>query len=97
MGWQPAASMSFQMSRAFSQAPPSAAARMADVKACTLGARRDPAGASRMRSYMASARAVSPLRVHTSSSVVHMRLSGSQPAATAWSHTCTHTEGLIPG
>ena len=89
VGWHLAATMSSQMDSAFSHAPLSAAARMADTKACTEGDRRDPAGASRMRLYMPSARFVSPLRVQTSSSVVHMRLSGSQPAATASSHTCT--------
>ncbi len=79
--------MSAQTSSARAQQPPSAAARMAAVKACTLGARREPGGAARMRSYMARLRAVSPLRVATSISVVHMRQSGSQPAASACSHT----------
>ena len=68
--------------------PPSAAARMAAVKACTVGRRLDPRGASRITSYICNARSVSPFRVQTSIKVVHMRQSGRQPACIASSHTC---------
>lgn len=65
VGRQPARAMSSQMSRARCQRPPSAAARIAAVYACTLGAMRLPGGAARIESYVASARSVLPARAHT--------------------------------